>query len=381
MEVLHLSRVAVVRWSSNAQDRWMNLQLWAAAMLLAVSLFSAHAAEQPVPVTVAVVEKRAIDQEIPLSGSVLARRRSELSSEIDALVAEVPVEEGDAVKRGDVLIRLDATLAEFEALTAAAALEEARSRYKEALRQRDEAARLINKKYVAETDYKAKISEAHTALAVLNRLQADYRRRAELVKRHVIRAPFAGVVSKKEVEVGEWAEAGSLLLELVEIDRLRIDVPVPQRYFARIRRDSPVRLRFDAFPERWFDATVTFKIPVGHAAARTFPVRIEIDNSDRLVAPGMSARVVFLLQSNEPVDAALMLPRDAIVRLPDGTGRVWRVESDNGMTRVGPVAIVTGRSFGALVEMKSGALTQGDRIVVRGNESLKSGQRVRIVGG
>jgi len=378
--MFHLSRVAVVRRLQNAQDRWLNRRVWGTAMLFAVSLFSVYGAEQPVPVAVAVVGKRAIDQELPLSGSVLARRRSELSSEVDALVAEVPIEEGDVVKRGAVLIRLDATLAELEALTAAAALEEARSRYQEAVRQRDEAARLINKKYVAETDYKAKISEADTASAVIHRLDAEYRRQTELVNRHVIRAPFAGVVAKKQVEAGEWAEAGSPLLELVEIARLLVDVPVPQRFFARIHRDSPVRLRFDALPERQFDATVTFKIPVGHPAARTFPVRIEIDNSDRLIAPGMSARVVFLLKPSELTEAVLMLPRDAIVRLPDGTERVWRVESDDGTARVKAVPVTTGRSFGALVEMRSGALTPGDRIVVRGNESLKPGQLVRVVG-
>lgn len=359
---------------------WPERLVCGAGALLVASLLPVYGDEQIVPVAVGVVEKTAIDQEVPLSGSVLARRRSELSSEVDALVAAVPVEEGDVVKRGAVLVRLDAALAELEALTAAAALEEARSRYKEAIRQRDEAARLVSKKFVAETDYKAKISEADTALAAINRLAAEYRRRAELVKRHLIRAPFDGVIANKEVEVGEWAEAGSPLLELVEIDRLRIDVPVPQRYFARIHRDSPVRLRFDAFPGRVFEATVTFKIPVGHPAARTFPVRIEIENRGRLIAPGMSARVVFLLKPNERVEAALMLPRDAIVRLPDGTERVWRVESDKGTARVEAVDVVTGRSFGALVEMKSGALTQGDRIVVRGNESLKPGQSVRIVG-
>ena len=101
------------------------------------------------------------------------------------------------------------------------------------------------------------------------------------------------------MEIGQWVETGSAVFELVEIDVLRIEVPVPQFYFGAVALGTPAAVRFDALPGQIFEAAVTMKIPVSNTTARTFPIRIEMDNKSRLKAPGMvRARVAIVAGGN-----------------------------------------------------------------------------------
>ncbi len=336
------------------------------------------AEETATPVTISVAEIAPVFQEIPLNGTVTARRVSKLSPRVDGLVDEVLVDEGDSIEAGAVLLRLDQVLADIESSRAHAALEEARARYKEAIRQRDEAADLVAKKHIASTAYEKSIAEVEINAAAVKRLEAEHRRQRELVKRHSIRAPFAGVIGRKLVEIGQWVETGSAVFELVEIDVLRIEVPVPQFYFGAVALGTPAAVRFDALPGQIFEAAVTMKIPVSNTTARTFPIRIEMDNKSRLKAPGMSARVSLLLQE-ETHTAALQLPRDAVVRKPDGSQTVWVVSEENGVLSAVPVIVEVGRAARGKVEIVSGALNPGDRVVINGNEILRPGQHIRII--
>ncbi len=354
---------------------------WIASSILAVlSLWVSFAVaqERRAPVTVATAELGPLFQEVSLTGTATARRVSKLSPRVDGLVAEMLIDAGDMVQKGEVLVRLDKDLADIELASARAALDEAEAQLKEATRQRDEAAELVAKKHIPETTYESTIAQVEINEAAVKRLQAEYRRQQEIVERHIIRAPFDGVVGAKLVEVGEWVQTGTPVIELVEIDTLRVDVPVPQHYFRQVEIGTPATVRFDALPDRTFEAQVTMKVPVSNPAARTFPVRIEMDNRARLKAPGMSARVTLLMREEGAADA-LKVPRDAVVRLPDGSQTVWLITDKDGVPSATPVVVRTGRSAGNSIEILGKALNPSDRIVVRGNENLQPGQPVRII--
>ncbi len=313
--------------------------------------------------------------EIPLSGSVVSRRVSLLSSKVDGSVAEMLVEAGDEVSAGAPLVRLDRVMAEIELSSAQSRADEARARLKEAGRQRDETQRLVNSKHIA----KSALEEARAAVeintAAVQRLRAEVRGYQETLSRHEVTAPFDGVVSRKLVEVGQWVETSTALLELVAIRRLRVDVQVPQHYFAQIGPGTPVTMRLDSLPGRVFDAAVTRKIPVGHTSARTFPVHIELANDERLIAPGMSARV--RLRLNQAAES-LLLPRDAVIKGPDGSESVWVLAEEDGVETANRIDVKTGLAARDLVEVTAEALAVGDRVVVRGNEILRPGQPVRV---
>ena len=140
---------------------------------------------------------------------------------------------------------------------------------------------------------------------------------------------------------------------------------------------TPVRLTFDAYPDREFHAGVTMKVPESSETARTFPVRIDLDNSERLIAPGMSVRAVFQLGNAGEADT-LLLSQDALVRKPDGSKSIWVIRTDGEGMKASQVAVSTGRAYRENIEITAGDVRAGDRVVVRGNEILRPGQLVEI---
>lgn len=344
---------------------------------LALVFAAGAAAETPVPVGVITARTASIAQEVALHGSLVAQRVSRLSSEADGLVEAITVDDGDVVAAGDVLVRLDDRLAAIARDAERARLAEAHARLEEAERRHAELARLKATNHAAASAVAAAAAQIKIDQALLQQAEAALARSGEMLDRHHVRAPFAAVVQRKLVEQGEWVETNTALLELVDIDVLRLEVPVPQFYFADISEDTAVSVRLDAMPERQFEARVTRRIPVSDPASRTFRVRIDIPNQERRLAPGMSARVVLRLggASDAPV---LVLPRDAVVRKPDGEISVWVIEKRDGVTTAVPRAITTGRSYRDQVEVIDGPLVAGEQVIVRGNEILRPGQSVLV---
>ena len=213
------------------------------------------------------------------------------------------------------------------------------------------------------------------ATAAVSQERAELERFRELRERHSVSAPFAGMVVNKQVEVGQWVKQDSAVVELVAMDTLRVQAPLPQRYYPQVPIGSRVRVFFDAFPDREFEGTVYARVALGNEASRSFPLLIDIPNPEHLLAPGMSARVHAELHDERP--DTLMISRDAIVTRSNGNRIVWRVESDDGMLRVHPVNIETGRAQDDRLEIINGELQAGDRIVLLGNENLRPGQTVR----
>lgn len=350
----------------------------AGVLLLSLLAGAAGAQEQrPAPVTVVKLATAPARTTLPLAGNVTSRRLSRLSPKVAGLVAALYVDEGDEVAPGRVLLELDKAIAELDQSAAQARVKEARARLSESVRRRDEAAELVRKKHLAATSYAATLAAVEIDAAALERLEAELRRQEEILRRHQVTAPFGGVITRRMVETGEWVKIDTALFDLVEMDALWVDVPAPQFYFNDVRPGTPVQIAFDAYPGARFPAVVAMKIPMSNEAARTFPVRIDLDNRQRLVTPGMSARVVFQLDDKE-AEQVLLAPQDAIVRSPDGGESIWVLRQEQDALKARPVNVRTGRAYRENIEISGGAVQAGDRAVVRGNELLRPGQPVRI---
>ena len=343
-------------------------------LLLVVPAMAQQQKARPVSVVRAITAD--VSEEISLTGSVIARRVSRISSRVEGFVAEVMVDEGYRLKQGDVILRLDPELAKIAVASATAQVAEARAVLDEARRQRDEAAELVRKKHISATDHEARIAQVLIQEAALSRLQEQLRQQKELLRRQVVYAPFDGVVTEKLTEVGQWVDTSSTLMVMEETKVLRVDVPVPQLYYEKLELGTAVEIRFDAFPGRKFTGEVSMKIPSANPSTRTFPVRIDMENSEGAIASGMSARVVFKLSADRE---ALLVPRDVIVRKPDGSTSVWLVQDEAGQSKVIVVPVTIGKSFRDNFVISSSDVKAGDRLVVRGNEILQPGQLVNIV--
>jgi RND family efflux transporter MFP subunit len=326
------------------------------------------------PVTLAEVRRETWRAEIELTGTLTAVRRSALSPEVEGRVVELRVDEGVEVDAGQLLLRLDAKLAQIDDDVAAARLAEAKARYRDAVRVRDELLRLKEGRHASETDIQAAIAQVEIASATVEAARAEVARAEELLERHQLRAPFAGMIVAKRTEQGEWLQRDQAAFELIAMDQLRVRATLPQRDYARIAAGAPARIRFDAFPGEVFDGEVVAKIAAGDARSRIFPVLIDLPNPGHRLAPGMSARV--RVAADRGTEQVVTVPRDAIVAEVGGVRRVWRVEQVDGVATAQPLAVELGRSQDGRVEVLGSRLNPGDRIVLLGNEQLEPGKRV-----
>ncbi len=338
---------------------------------------SQSTAESSVPVKVIDVKTAGQQQlKLPLTGVLKTRRRSKLSSEVDAMIETVQVEAGDYVKAGQILVELDDIIAGYELKKSLAALEEAKAQLQESERLKNELGKLIKNQYLAKTSYDTAVSEVRINTAVVKRLQAEVELKRELLNEHNIQAPYNGVITEKQVEAGQWIQVGDPVLELMDHEHLRVEAMVPQVYYSRVSTNTQVLIYPDSLPDTSLSAKITQVIPLAGMSAHTFPVHINIDNTDQKLAAGMSVRIEILLSGT---DKFLLLPRDAIVKKTNQSAQVWRIKQTGQTLRAYPVIVKTGEAYENGIEITSGDLKPGDKIVVRGNESLKDGQLVRMI--
>jgi membrane fusion protein (multidrug efflux system) len=344
------------------------------AWLGAAVLWPARAA--PVaPVEVARAQLTPMVVEIPLTGTITARDRASLSPRVSGLVSAVHVTAGDRVDKGALLLSLDPTLEKLGLMEARAASAEARAVMDEARRRRDEARRLGPSKGVAESEIRAAEAELKIAQAKLERLHSAERYKEELVARHDVYAPFTGVIARRLAEEGEWVNTGTPVMEIVGTKNLRLDLRVPQEHYPYINGDTGVSVRLDAMPSQKIDGHISAKVPLNDSSSRTFLLRVQLTDNEQGVTPGMSAQARLRIPGEERV---LTVPRDAILRDAYGASRVWALTDVDGAPVATQRTVEVGRSFGGNTELRSG-LEPGARVVVRGNETLREGQAVRVV--
>jgi RND family efflux transporter MFP subunit len=180
---------------------------------------------------------------------------------------------------------------------------------------------------------------------------------------------------QRHVDAGEWVDAATPVFELVDTSNLRFDLQVPQELHGAIASGDAVQLEIDAFPGRSFAGSVDAVVPVKDPAARTFLVRIEVNDPESRLQPGMSGRAELALARRAQ---AWTLPRDALVRYPDGSHGIWIVETGAD----GPVArarqVELGLELGDRREIRTG-ISGGEQVVERGNERLRDGAPVRVL--
>jgi len=322
------------------------------------------------PVGVETVQRAPLVQTIEVRGSVTAPRTARLSTSVAGLVQSIGVEEGDRVRAGQTIAVLDSGIGRIDLDVAAAATAEAQAALTEAQR-RLSAAREIGPGFFPADEIRGRESAVQVALATLARRQAEQARLSETLARHTIRAPFGGVVGSRQVQVGEWVAPGTAMLDLIDLDSLRLQFALPQELFGRVGTKTVLEVELDRDPGIRLPARVLAVVPVSDPATRTFTVRAVL-NRPLALTPGMSAKGVLRLASGQD---GVLISRDAINRREDGRFTVWVLADSAGAIREQEVKLGTAQG-GQLVITEG--LRGAERVVVRGNEALRAGQRVVV---
>jgi RND family efflux transporter MFP subunit len=332
------------------------------------------------------------------SGYVTARRRATVSSKVTGKVMGVFVEEGQAVRRGQVLARLDdsqvrAALAVAEAQVGAArrvaAEDEARLREAElTFKRREDLLKqgVVGRAELDSAEAQVESLEARIALAQQQVEVAESQvamRRTDLADM-VVRAPFDGVAISKDAQPGEMISPVSAgggftrtgICTIVDMSSLEIEVDVSESYINRVSPGQPVEAILDAYPDWRIPAQVITSVPSADRQKATVKVRIGFEKLDPRILPDMGVKVSFLAERSAEDAAApprrrLIVPKTA-VRSADGRDVVFVVKED----RVERRAVKVGAAQAEQVEVVSG-LTAGERVVVEGPASLADGARVK----
>ncbi|WP_406827591.1 efflux RND transporter periplasmic adaptor subunit [Microbulbifer sp. ARAS458-1] len=336
--------------------------------------------ESPIAVEAVYARAQPLIEEVPVTGTIKPLRQALLSAEVAGMIQDIHADIGDRVKKGALLLTLDPELSSIQRDAALAEVARVRETLADSRRRLAELQRLVGDNHVAETEVESLGSEVRERSAQLQAAQVETERLSALLRRHRVAAPFSGTVSLREVDVGEWVEPGTALFELVDTDTLRADFQVPQRYFSRVQPDTGLRVTLDS--GETLTARVEHRIPVSRSGSRTFLLRAIIEEKRGgdtreapAVIPGMSASAVLQLTGDRQ---GIAVPRDAVLRYPDGRITVWVAAPGSrwgGTVSVNEQPVTTGLSFNGMIEIKTG-LTAGQQVVVRGNESLQPSQKV-----
>jgi membrane fusion protein (multidrug efflux system) len=219
-----------------------------------------------------------------------------------------------------------------------------------------------------------RLEEAETALllaqSAVRAEEAAVGVAARALKDASVSAPFAGLVAKRSVELGEFVEPGKPLFELVSMTPLDVIFNLPELDSQRVTSGQRVQVSVASPADRTFDAVVSFIAPTVDPGTRTLRVKAEIDNAEGLLRPGLFARINLGTDQRKSV---LMVPEEALVQRE---GSAWLFLIDEG-DRVRRVPVETGHQSKGRIEVR-GAISAGDRVVRRGHGGLADGMVVVV---
>ena len=310
----------------------------------------------PMPVEAVPVRIGTVERTVAAVGSLLSNESVVIRPEIAGRISEIAFKEGQRVAKGTVLVRLDdaiarATLAQAQASIAFSRAE--LSRADQLVRQNT--GPLRNRE---QASAKLLADEAAVQLA-----------KAQLDKQ-VITAPFDGVLGLRKVSVGDFVQPGKDIVNLEDIDTLKLDFRVPEMFLPAVKVGQTVKVAVDAFGGRGFDGTVYAIDPLVDVNGRALAIRARVPNPDGSLRPGLFARVSLTLTT---VPDAVLVPEQAIVAFGKDQFVFKVVDGKVAQTRV-----VLGERRNAEVEISKG-LAPGDTVVTAGQLKIRDGAAVAVV--
>lgn len=315
-----------------------------------------HRKQPPVAVNVEPVTIRSLVESLPAIGDLRANQSIIARPEISGLITEIKVADGAEVKQGQLLFRLDASIPEAQLAQAEARLRLSMRSYKRAEKLYESGAGTVSARDQAQS-----AMEADRAAAELAKAQ---------VKQTRITAPFSGVAGLRQVDVGDYVKAGDDLISLDEIDPIKIDFNVPERFLRFLHPGQRVNITVDALPGEAFSGEIYAISPRADPAGRSLAVRASIPNPDHRLKPGLFARVEIVTRHK---DKAIVVPEESIVAQGDDLA-VYRVVNGRAVLTKVTVGL---RRFGR-AEIVDG-LSPNDVVITGGTLKVHDGSPVKAV--
>lgn len=312
--------------------------------------------EQRVPnVKVQVVTPALLEDKFTLTGTIDGWENVTISAEVAGKIEWKGIETGDAVKKGQELFRIDTEAMQVR-------YEQAKAQALLAAQEFDRIQNLTNKGVSAKRDQDSVVANRDVA-------EADLRAVEIQLKKSIARAPMDGVVAHVFSEQDEFTDTGKPLVRIVQLQKVKVRVGIPERDISHFKVGDVVRVELDAIPDRMFDGKIHLIAPAADLVTHTFETEIVIDNPDGCLKPGMIARA-HLVRKQYP--DAIAVPIFATALIDDK--RFAFVEKD-GKAELRQVEV--GVLSGSNVHITSG-LQPGDHIIVVGQRDARPGEAVNV---
>ncbi|ACC76211.1 efflux RND transporter periplasmic adaptor subunit [Paraburkholderia phymatum] len=318
-------------------------------------------------------------QELLLPGNVMPFADASIYARTSGYIQHWYSDIGAKVKAGQTLADIDTPELDAQLRQARADEATAKANYTFANSTAQRWQTMLQTQSVSQQDADAKTSDSAAKLAAWQAAQANVARLAELVSYEKVTAPFDGVITARNVDVGALVTSGGSpgipansgeLFHIEQTDRLRVFVDVPQNDAQGVMPGTKVYLTTQQYPGRQFDATVARSAESIDPVSRTLRVEVDVDNRDGTLLPGAYTQVHLALETAHP---ALEVPVSALLFRPDGV-TVATIGSDD---KVQLKTVTIGRDFGTYVEVAKG-LDATDRVINNPGDAISSGETVRV---
>lgn len=332
--------------------------IYVAAAVMAVSCGNNNSktAEQPqaaevrLPnVTIMAASYKDVPQSDVYTANVEAYAKNNIAPQSPSRIQKIYVEVGDFVRAGQIVAKMDeVSLNQSKLSMANDSLEYSRIK------------KLYEQGGVSKSDFDAMELK-------YNVTRSQYQ---NLLENTILRSPVSGVITARNYDQGDMY-GGSPIYVVEQITPVKLYVGISEMDYTRVKKNDTVTLTADALPGKTFTGRIARIYPTIDAATHTFTAEVNVANSDRLLRPGMYARVTVNFGSNH----SIVVPDDCVLKQQgSGVRSVFVLQNDN---TVKEVVVTLGRHFGTEYEILSG-IAEGDKVVVKGQASLKNGSKVNV---
>jgi len=312
----------------------------------------AGSAMAAVPLEIVLVTYEVAPRERLWDGRIEAVNQATVSAQTSGRIAELPFDVNDFVDAGEVIMRFTDTEQRAALTRAQASFEEGQARYAEASQEYERVSSMFENGTVSKSRFDQATANRQAAQARVNAAGSGVETAREQLEYTVVRAPYAGIVAQRHVELGELVAPGQALITGLSLQSLRVNVDVPQSMFHAIRTIGKAFVYIGG--DRIAGTELTF-YPVADAAANTFRVRVDLPDGSATLYPGMIVKVGFVVGETR----RLLVPADAVVRRSE-LSAVYVVAGDRVLLR----QVRLGRRYGESIEVLAG-LSGGEVVAAK----------------
>ncbi|MBI4549138.1 MAG: efflux RND transporter periplasmic adaptor subunit [Ignavibacteriae bacterium] len=332
--------------------------------------------------TVSLLSPAQANAILTASGYVVAQRQASVASKATGRLVYLGFEEGDRVKKDEIIARIESADVE-------AALAQARADLRVALAERidaeqsfDRAKKLLDGQLISQAEYDAVKARYDRVIASIASKEAAVKAAEVQVENTRIRAPFDGTILTKNADVGEvvapfaaGASSRVAVVTIADMSSLEVEADVSESNIERITANQPCEITLDAYPDKRYRGYVHKIVPTADRAKATVLTKVRFVDRDNRVLPEMSAKVHFLSQpASENFNTTPKLAVDPAAIATRNGEKVAFILRDNTVLEV---SVETGKAMGQLVEIQKG-LSVGDKVVLNPSDKLQSGTKVKL---